>query len=259
MSKIFLKNCHTFLFDLDGTVYCGNKPVPGAAALIEALKDRGCAVKYVSNNSSHAVDFVREKLDRMGIQAEHEEIITPLSTVGAFIHGHFGRSVVFVLGTKALAQSIAKSGHRIAEGLESSDVVVIGRDIEITYQKIELACIHLQRGAACIVCNSDSSHPGELGYLVPETGAFFNMVKTVCSPKLCLEIGKPDPFLYTYAFGGTDPKSCVMVGDNVDTDIMGAKRAGCRTVLLRGPLSFGRVEEADFCVESIPDILKLMA
>lgn len=253
-----LRDCSTFLFDLDGTVYCGNKPMSGGAALIAELKNRRFQVKYISNNSSHEVDFVREKLERMGIQAENAEIITPLSTVGCFLGSHFGKSQVFVLGTKALAHSIAKSGHRIVQGLENCDVVVIGRDIEITYQKIELACIHLQRGAACIICNSDTSHPGELGYLVPETGAFYSLVKTVCNPKLCLEIGKPDPFLYTYAFGGADPKSCVMVGDNVDTDICGAKRANCTAVLLRGPLSAGREDEADFCIDCLPDILNLL-
>lgn len=258
MSEKLLKSCKTFLFDLDGTVYCGNKPVPGAAELISALRERGCRVKYVSNNSSHAVDFVREKLGRMGIETENENIITPLSAAGDFITGAFGRSSVFVLGTRALQSSIAAAGHRMVSGIEDCGVVVIGRDIEITYEKIETAGILLQRGASCVVCNCDDTHPGELGYLVPETGAFFNMMRTVCGVEDCREIGKPDPYLYTYAITGEDPRTCVMVGDNPDTDILGARRANCRTVLLRGPLSAGREDCADVCVEKLTDILDHM-
>lgn len=258
MGTGFLKKCRTFLFDLDGTIYCGSKPMPGAAQLLSALRARGCAVRFVSNNSSHAVGFVREKLKRMGIESEIEDIITPLSTSGAFIRGAFGKSRVFVLGTRALASSVTGAGHQLAEGSGRCDAVVIGRDIEITYQKIERACIFLQRGAACVVCNSDSTHPGESGYLVPETGAFYAMVKTVCKPGVWLEIGKPDPFLFTCAMAGASPESCVMVGDNIDTDIAGAQRAGCRTVLLKGPLSGGREACADLCVEGLASLLELV-
>ncbi|MGI5947410.1 MAG: HAD-IIA family hydrolase [Lachnospiraceae bacterium] len=255
MKKNFLKDSKVFLFDLDGTIYCGNKAMPDAAKLINVLKSHGYIVKFVSNNSSHTVDFLCEKLEKMGIESEKDSIVTPLSTVGKFINNYFGKSEVFVLGTEALKNSISKSGHSVINGGETCDVVVIGRDIEITYKKIEQAGIFLQKGASCIVCNNDNTHPGELGYLVPETGAFFNMVKTVCIPNICREIGKPDPFLYIYAMDGVSPETCVMIGDNVDTDILGAKRANCKTVLLEGPLSIGREDCADLHIKSLSDIL----
>lgn len=183
----------------------------------------------------------------MGIPARREQIITPLGEIGSFLSDHFGACRVFPMGTKALAASIRHSGHRVVSGLDPCDVVVVGRDIELTYEKLEAACIHLQRGAACVVCNGDSSHPGELGYLVPETGTFFHMVRTVVEPRLCLEIGKPEPYLYTQAFAGSPPERCVMVGDNEDTDILGAKRAGCPSILNQGPLASGGTDQADLC------------
>lgn len=259
MKKNFLKDCRTFLFDLDGTVYWGNKPVPGAAELIQALERQGLAVKYVSNNSSHSLDFVCRKLEGMGIAARQEQLITPLGEIGGFLHHHFGTCRVFPMGAEALAASIRDTGHRVVSGRNPCDVVVIGRDIEITYEKLETACIQLQRGAACVVCNADRSHPGELGYLVPETGAFYQMVSTVVEPRLCLKIGKPEPYLYTRAFAGSPPERCVMVGDNGDTDILGAKRAGCRSVLIRGPLTAAGENQGDLCVEHISDIMAFLS
>lgn len=258
MNENFLKDCTAFLFDLDGTVYWGSKPVPGAAELIEELERRDLAVKYVSNNSSHSLDFVYRKLEGMGIPARREQIITPLGEIGSFLRHHFGTCRVFPMGTEALAASIQDAGHQVVSGLNPCDVVVIGRDIEITYEKLETACIHLQRGAACVVCNADRSHPGELGYLVPETGAFFQMVRTVAEPRLCLKIGKPEPYLYTQAFAGSPPERCVMVGDNGDTDILGAKRAGCPSVLIRGPLAVAGENQGDLCVEHISDLMAFL-
>lgn len=254
MNEYLLKDCDTFLFDLDGTVYWGNKPVPGAAELIETLEQRGLAVKYVSNNSSHSLDFVCRKLEAMGIPACQEQIITPLGEIGGFLTHHFGTCRVFPMGTEALAASIRDKGHSVVSGLSFCDVVVIGRDIELSYEKLEAACIHLQRGAACVVCNEDHSHPGGLGYLVPETGAFYQMVRTVAEPRLCLKIGKPEPYLYTQAFAGASPERCVMVGDNGDTDILGAKRAGCKSVLIRGPLAAEGENQGDLWVEQISDL-----
>ncbi len=258
MNKNLLKDCGTFLFDLDGTIYWGSKPVPGAAELIQALEQRSLAVKYVSNNSSHSLDFVCRKLEGMGIPARREQIITPLGEIGSFLYCHFGVCRVFPMGTEALTASIRDSGHRVVSGQDPCDVVVIGRDLEITYEKLETACIHLQRGAACVVCNGDKSHPGELGYLVPETGAFYQMVRTVVEPKLCLKIGKPEPYLYTQAFAGSPPERCVMVGDNGDTDILGAKRSGCRSVLIRGPLAAGGDNRGDLQVEHISDLMAFL-
>lgn len=230
----------TFLFDLDGTLYRGSKAVVGAEKVLSALRQAGKRCLFISNNSTHTLDELASKLLSMGIPACPQAFITPLGIAGDFIKQRFGLCRVFVLGVDALSRQIQAYGHHMACENEACDIVLVGRDLEISYRKLETAGAFLQKGAKLIACNTDLTHPGEKGYMVPETGAFLSALQCIY-PCPYLDIGKPSPFLFQYV---SDLAHCVMVGDNLLTDIRGGLNVGCKTVLIsengeKGPADLG--------------------
>ena len=237
-----------FLFDLDGTVYRGQRPIDGAAQVIQALRNAGRKCVFLSNNSTHSNDLLAEKLNKMGIPANIEDFITPFHYAGRFIREQYGMCRVFTLGTEALAREVEKSGHTLVGRSGPCDVVLVGRDLEIDYRKLETAGILLQKGAKLVACNTDLTHPGEEGFDVPETGVFLAALRCIC-PISYESIGKPAAYLFSLV--GT-PENIVMIGDNPLTDIVGGRKANCKTILISSKNS---TDAADLVID---DIRKMM-
>lgn len=221
-----------FLFDLDGCLYRGNSALPGAVALLEYLRREGKRIAFVSNNSTQEAREISDRLNRLGIRAEPDEVIVPMGYVGSFILERYGPSSVYSLAGSPVLRSLEASGHSIAkDGDARCDVVLVARDVEFSYGKLESASRFLAAGAFLVATNADTSHPGEAGYPVPETGALLAALLAV-SNKTCAIIGKPETFLFGKALESLclSPAEALMVGDNLHTDIVGAKQAGMRTV-----------------------------
>ncbi|THF74811.1 HAD-IIA family hydrolase [Cohnella fermenti] len=225
----------TWLFDLDGTLYFGNEPAPGARALLHRIRSAGGQVFFVTNNSRHSPQEITAKLEKMGLIAPVSSIVTATEGTGRYLRETYGRLAVSVAGSAAFEEAHRVAGHDVCplDDNGSVDAVVIGLDEAFTYTKLEQIAHALSKGAKLIAANSDLYHPGLGGRKVPETGTLVTAVEAL-SGTAADYIGKPAPHLFRYALSLADasPSQTVMVGDNYSTDIRGGKSAGLYTIWL---------------------------
>lgn len=219
----------TFIFDLDGCVYFENSLAEGAAALISMLQQIGKNVRFLSNNSTHSPIDVRSKLRSMGVDTETDCIHLASTLAAQFLHEQYGSIRVCVAGTESLCAEVARYGHTVIdlESDQGGDVLLMGRDIGFTYRRFELCVEQILAGAKLVAANADRFHPTMTGGRRPETGALAGAVAEVTGVRPIF-VGKPEPYAYQAAMdtGGQTPDECLMIGDNFETDIMGACRVG---------------------------------
>ena len=156
-----LKNCELFLFDMDGTLYLGDEVYPGAHELMEALPGLGKRYIYLTNNSSRAGTDYIGRLRRLGFPCEAENVFTSGMATGLYLQQNYPGARVYLAGTKAFWRELKSYGIDIVNDenghtdADSVDVMVQGFDTELVYEKLDLACHFLRRGAAFIAANPD--------------------------------------------------------------------------------------------------------
>ncbi|MBP3950098.1 HAD-IIA family hydrolase [Bacillus suaedae] len=248
MNELSIWQKGAFLFDLDGCIYHGDQAAAGAHELINLLRTINKKIRFITNNSSDNAIGIQTKLDQMGINVEETEIITTTDYIGHFLLEEYGLSKVKVIGSQTLKECIAKQGHTILDDFsrEVSDVIVIGRDVSFTYQKLKMIVNEALHGANLIGTNPDMTHPGVNGELVPETGSLVAAVESMIGRKI-QSFGKPAPYLFEYGMSSchVSPKECVMFGDNFTTDMVGAIQLGMSAVWLTDRTEFHPNEAID--------------
>lgn len=232
-----LKGVSTFIFDLDGVIWRGESPVEGAAASVAELKRLGKRCFYATNNSSRAPQWFVERLQKMGIDAQIEEIVTSATATASFIARHFSNPRVFVVGEEGVQNLLRGVGARVftvddAEQTPEVEVVVAGIDRTFNYEKLKWAQQFILRGAQFIATNRDATFPIE-GGVVPGAGSIVAAIETA-SGSVPLSMGKPEPamLLEILADNNLQPSEVFMIGDRLDTDIACGARAGIGTILV---------------------------
>jgi HAD superfamily hydrolase (TIGR01450 family) len=266
MGQICLRRMEAFLFDLDGCIYYGHAPAEGAEPLLRLLKEEGKRYFFITNNSTETSREISIKLNNMGLPASPGQVITATELTGQYIKDHYGIMKVKAAGSEGLRASLERAGHRVLpdDSRETADIVVVGRDTRFTYEKLLWIVEEEIRGAKVIATNPDAYHLGSRYERIPETGALTAAIETITGKKVEY-VGKPNPYLFQYAANqyGLSPEACVMVGDNLNTDMLGGIRAGMRTVWVKGDENgFIPNEETanirpDFIVNGIKHLLDL--
>lgn len=228
-------------FDLDGCIYFGRTLADRANDLLDLLRAQGYRIGFITNNSRENAQEIRSRLKEMGLRLEEELIVSATEAVAGYLRDAFGRVSVKAAGSVSLITALADAGHRVLDWADSgpADVIVLGRDTAFDYCKLELIVNEISLGARLIGTNPDCAHPGEEGRLVPETGSLLAAVESITGGPI-ISIGKPHAWLYELAMSryGVAPTECMMIGDNLATDVTGAVRTGMKTVWIRNsPLS----------------------
>lgn len=236
-SALLLSQLDAVFFDLDGCLYRGETMACGADELLAELRGRRLRIGFITNNSRQGPHEIADKLTRMGIVAYTDEIVTAGAYAGQMIAERFGSCKVKAAGSEWLKRSLRDAGHTLLPlgDEEAAQVVVVGRDTAFTYDKLQYVVDDLERGAVLVATNADLSHPGAGGRRIPETGALVAAVEAAAGrPGSALFAGKPEPHLFRHALYscGLVPERCLMVGDNLHTDIVGAHRSGMRSAWL---------------------------
>ncbi|MEP7082113.1 MAG: HAD-IIA family hydrolase [Chloroflexota bacterium] len=234
------------IFDLDGVVYRGVEPIPGAADLVEWLHAERVLVRFATNNSMVARSGYVERLAAMGIPTAVEEIVTSTSATVAHLARHAPevRSVLAIgadgmheelkaAGLDVVMADAAASLAYLGEPLERSfDAVIVGLDPDLDYRRLAVAMTAVASGARLVATNADARYPTPLGFL-PGAGSIVAAlsVATGVTPQV---IGKPAPAMFEAIFEstGVPPAHAVVVGDNPAADVVGAHRAGCAAILV---------------------------
>lgn len=222
----------TALFDLDGVVYLGPDPVPGAADGIAALRAGGTHVGFVTNNAARTPAAVAEHLRQLGIPCQDRDVVTSAQAAVHLMVDRFPeRGRVLVVGTTALVDEVRRAGFDVTTSAEDHPVAVIqGYDPEMTWSVLTEAAIATQHGAAWVVTNTDTTRPTDRG-LVPGNGAAVAVVQTV-SPIRPHVAGKPHRPLMEETIRRLGASRAIFVGDRIDTDIAGAVACGMDSMLV---------------------------
>ena len=228
---INLRDIEAFVFDMDGVLYRVDTPIPGAIQFLQLLQDEGTPFLLLTNNSTLTPEMYVSKLAKMGIAIEPEDILTSSLATADYLKSHVPAGTrVYVVGEEGILQAVRDAGCIVTD--EDPEYVVVGFDRQVTYEKLAVASLAIRNGATYIATNSDVTLPSEKG-LLPGCGAILAAITTATevSP---LVIGKPQREMFDQAVAclGTTRSRTAMVGDRMETDIVGAENAGLLTILL---------------------------
>ncbi|MBD3784726.1 MAG: HAD-IIA family hydrolase [Micrococcales bacterium] len=222
------------LCDLDGVVHRGGEPVPGA---VDALRRVGTPVRYLTNNASRGPDHVAGLLTGFGVTCRASSVITSAHAAAAEVaRRSTGDGLVLVVGAPALERAMTAAGLRVAPpdtAPAEVSVVVQGWGPQVCAADLAAAASAIHLGAAWVATNRDLTLPAQHG-LIPGNGALVAAVATAVGHEPDVAVGKPERALYDLAVTdlGLAPEECLAVGDRLDTDILGARRAGIRSVVV---------------------------
>lgn len=246
-----------FIFDLDGTVYRGDVPIPGAIEALRRIRAAETPMIFMTNNSTQSRADFAGKLTTMGFPAEPEQIVNTAYATAVHLKRTYPEGgTAYVLGAPALSLEVEAAGFTSCDC--RPDVVVVGLDRELTYGKLRTAVRAILAGAAFVATNPDRLIPDGAD-LDPGAGTLVAAVaaatRHVTRPTT---IGKPEPLmpLMALALLSSRPERTVVVGDQVATDIAAGKRAGMFSVLVEtgAPVSHWREVVPDRVISSLIDI-----
>lgn len=223
-----------FLLDLDGTLYLDERLFDGAADFLRAIRSRGGTYRFLTNNSSRGAESYVEKLRRLGVEAETSDFLTSVDALIAHLHAQgMAEKLLYVCGTQSMKRQLTQAGLRLTDDRDAAvDALVMGFDTELTFQKLEDACILLNRGADYLATNPDWVCPTWYGF-VPDCGSVCEML-TRATGRRPEFLGKPRPAMVQLALAetGFPPERAVLIGDRLYTDIACAVNAGIDSIFV---------------------------
>lgn len=234
-----LADIRLFLLDMDGTVYLGNRLVPGSLDFLHYLGETGRDHLFLTNNSSRNAQYYAQKLTKLGWPATPDEILTAGEATVLYLVDLKPAAKVYLLGTPELETEFAS--HEFVLTDEDPDYVVLGFDMTLTYEKLVRACDLIRAGVPFIATHPDINCPTETGY-IPDCGAMTALLtaSTGVTPKV---IGKPNREIIDAMFRKKPVQrdQVAMVGDRLCTDIVMGYNAGVTSVLVLS----GEAKESD--------------
>ena len=232
MKKI--KGSGLFLFDMDGTLYLGNRLFDFTNELLATIKACGGKYMFMTNNSSKSVADYIKKLKALGVESVYDDFITSSQATAYYLKKHHLGATLYVCGTESLKEEIRSQGFRISDCLEEIDVIVMGFDTELTFKKLEdvSKLLLTRKDIPYIATNPDYVCPTEFGS-VPDCGSVCDMLYNV-SRRRPIVIGKPEPLMPQLAMEmvGATKEQTAVIGDRIYTDIKSGLRAGTLAILV---------------------------
>ena len=222
------------IFDLDGVVYVGTEPVAGAPEAVRATVDGGTPVAYVTNNASRRAGEVAELLVSIGVPARAEEVLTSARAAAELLAADLPpASPVLVVGAPALREEIAAVGLRLVDDPgDRPTAVVQGYGPDVGWAHLADATLAIRAGACWVATNTDVTLPSPRGPL-PGNGSLVAAVSAALGGRRPdTVVGKPEPALFQLAARHAGARRALVVGDRLDTDIDGARRAGMDALLV---------------------------
>jgi NagD protein len=250
---------HGFLIDMDGVIYRGKELIPGAREFIDRLLADDIPFMFLTNNSQRTRRDVATKLSRMGIDVEEHHVFTCAIATARFLAKQLPGGTAYVIGEGGLLQALHSNGYAIVD--HDPDYVVVGEGRTGNFEMFETATRMILNGAKLIATNLDPNCPTNAG-MRPGCGALVAMLETATGIK-AFSVGKPSPVMMRMARKelGLEAGQTTMIGDTMETDIIGGVQLGYRSILvLTGSTQFDDLQRyayrPDIVVHSIADLLE---
>ena len=261
--ELALRDKKGFIFDIDGTVALGTQPLGEARAFFELLRRHGRRTLIYTNNPNRSHREAADYLRAMGYDVAPDDVVSTSDVAVEYIKEHHPNARVFVLGVPSWVEHLKEQGLSVVDAdADEADVVLIGYDKTLTWEKAAMACRMIAKGATFLATHSDPCVPTDVGML-PDCGSMCAMIETASgvAPKY---LGKPWtlglPLIEHVT--GMKPRELCMVGDRLNTDIAFANRAGMTSLLVltgattaEQAASATGMEAPDF---TVPDLSVLM-
>lgn len=220
-----------FIVDMDGTFYLGDELLPGALAFAEAVKKSGKRFFFFTNNSSHNEEECLERLRRIGYPAEEGSVIISSHVTIDFLKRSRPGKTVYLVGNDNLTGDFIKAGIPLND--TEPDIVVLGFDTQLTYEKIYKAAKFIKGGAEYIATHPDVNCPLKDGFM-PDVGAFIAMFRESTGREPDIIMGKPYAYTVDYVTNriGCKREEIAFVGDRLETDIAIGAKNGLKSALI---------------------------
>ncbi|MGI8685954.1 MAG: HAD-IIA family hydrolase [Acidimicrobiales bacterium] len=234
----------TWALDLDGVLWRGDTAIPGSAGAVAALRSRGERVVFLTNNSHERVDAYVAKLERVGVSAAPDDVVTSGQAAAQLLERG---TTALVCGGPGVVEALDAAGVKVVEE-GPADAVVVGWHSSFDYERLTIATCAVLDGARLVGTNDDATYPTADG-LIPGGGAILAAIAYAsgATPEVA---GKPNQAMVDLVAGRVGPVE-VMVGDRPNTDGLLARNMGARFGLVLS----GVTKESDLPVEPEPDFV----
>lgn len=249
------------IFDQDGTIYLGNRLIPGAAETITRLRSDGTRTIFLSNNPTKTREQYAEKLTRLGIATDVDDVVNSSYVMVQWLKENTPGACLYVIGEAAITGELAEAGFALSEKPGKVNVVVASFDRTFDYHKLQVAFNAINAGARFVATNPDRYCPTPTGG-EPDCAAIIAALEACTGVTCDPVVGKPSPIMVKTIMDklGLPPEDCLMVGDRLETDIRMGIEAGMDTCLvLTGDADQEKLEKSGLkptmVLESIADLL----
>lgn len=229
-----LLDIHALVIDMDGVLWRGDMPLPGLVELFEFMQGQELPFVLATNNARKTPEQYLKRFAGYGVTITPENVMTSSLATAAYLQNELvPGSAVYVVGEDGVREAMRGVGFTVLEDdRQPAAAVVAGIDFTISYDKLKYAALHIQRGARFVGTNGDLTFPAEDG-LYPGAGAILAAIQAATGIEP-VTVGKPGRQMFDVAVQrmGSDPARTAMVGDRLETDILGGQRAGLKTILV---------------------------
>ena len=224
-----------FILDLDGCVWVGGEPTPGAVGALEELRTAGKGVAFATNNAYESSEDLVAQLWSIGVRAYLRDVVTVGGAMQHFLAETRSGRTAFVIGTQAMYRHVAAAGLKVMNGTDlasRAEVVVVAGTTELVYDDLRVAVQAVLRGADLLATARDPTYPQPDG-LWPGTGSVLAAVE-YATGRTAQIVGKPEPQLFNTAIDRLGEGRTLVVGDRVGSDLAAAAAARLDAALVRG-------------------------
>lgn len=255
--KVLLQETELFVLDMDGTFYLDDDIIDGSLNFLEQVERLGKRFVFFTNNSSKSPNTYIEKLAKMNCFISREQIITSGDVMVHYLKSKYEGKTVYLVGTPDLEANFRENGILLTQ--EQPDVVVIGFDLTLTYEKLAKACLYIRNGAEFLATHLDINCPTKDGF-IPDCGSMCAAI-SLSTGQLPKYVGKPfkETVDMVLARTGAELEKVTFVGDRLYTDVKTGIENGARGILiLSGETKFEDVAVSDVVPDAIFNGLKDM-
>lgn len=254
------------IVDLDGTVYRGGNLLPGAAEGVTTLRNAGLDILFFSNNPIRDGTSYAAHLTDLGVPTEAREACSSGVVTTEYLRENHGDDRILLVGAPGLREQFEMADLNLTEEPAEADVLVTSWTPQFEYADMQDALDAMDDGVTFLGTDPDRTFPAEDGAAVPGSGAIIGAVSATIGREPDAVLGKPSEAALEFALDrlGTEPESCLVIGDRLDTDLAMGARAGMTTVLVEtGIADPDDVPESpiepDYVVDSLGDIDEVLA
>ncbi|MGM0420976.1 MAG: HAD-IIA family hydrolase [Bacillota bacterium] len=225
-----------FIFDLDGTIYLGEKLIPGAKEVITAIRSQNKPYLFLTNKPIDTRANYAKKLNRLGIATTEDNIINSSFVTAKYLKKHAPDSTSYIVGEKPLRDELEKFGLTVTESIEDVDYLIASFDRTFTYQKLDDSLQIIKQGARFIATNPDRTCPVDGGE-IPDAAGMIGAIEGTTGKKVEKIMGKPSQemleiSLDVLGMNEADKENCLIIGDRLETDIHMGQQFGLDTALV---------------------------